>query len=385
MKEARRRVCIRISSRLQEPAPRQREIVEALEYDEDLSTFSMPITNASDPRTGPSLRITRRILYLYLSLAGRIWKHLSPSARDGSFGRAWGRHLDRLVRLTADRKQYFATFFLRNRAEMEMLRRLAEEKPPGGSLNITVLACSKGAEVYSMVWAIRSARPDLQLNVHAVDISQEIVDFAAKGVYSLSGSDAMASANEDAAREKGEVSWNTSRDQNASMFERVSAEEAGAIFEIEGNQATVKPWLRKGITWMCGDAGDPGLLAALGPQDIVVTNRFLCHMEPPEAASCLRNIGKLVKSGGYLFVTGIDLDVRADVAREEGWSPIGDLAREIHEGDTSILAGWPLNYWGLEPFDHRRPDAQIRYASVFRLGEPVAQRRELASSERSGR
>jgi len=339
----------------------------------------------SVPKSSLNSKIWRRVVYLYLLQAGRAWKHLPPSARNGSLGRAWGRHLDKLVRLTADRKQYFATFFLRNRAEMEMLRRLAEQKPPGGRLEMTVLACSKGAEVYSMLWAIRSARPDLQLNVHAVDISREIVDFAARGVYSLSGSDAMASANEDAAREKGDVSWNTSRDQNASMFERISSEEADAIFEIKGNQATVRAWLRQGITWMCGDAGDPALPSIIGPQDIVVANRFLCHMEPAEAASCLRNIGRLVKSGGYLFVTGIDLDVRASVAREEGWSPIADLAREIHEGDTSILAGWPLNYWGLEPFDNRRPDAEIRYASVFRLGAPNAQGHELASSERSGK
>jgi hypothetical protein len=83
-------------------------------------------------------------------------------------------------------------------------------------------------------------------------------------------------------------------------------------------------------------------------------------------------------------VTGIDLDVRTKVAREEAWIPIADLAREIHEGDTSILAGWPLEYWGLEPFDDRRPDARIRYASVFRVGEATGSR-ELAGSERSGR
>jgi len=41
----------------------------------------------------------------------------------------------------------------------------------------------------------------------------------------------------------------------------------------------------------------------------VVANRFLCHMEPPDAQNCLRNIGRLVKPGEYLFVTGIDLDV----------------------------------------------------------------------------
>ena len=365
-------------------APAGRGVAPTLAGDENLSTLSMPTTDTSDPKIGAGSKITRRILSIYIGQSGRVWKHLSPSVRDWLVTRAWGRHLDRLVRLSADRKQYFATFFLRNRAELELLHRLADQKPHGARFDMTVLACSKGAEVYSMVWAIRTARPDLQLNVHAIDISQEIVDFARRGVYSLSGSDAMASENEEAAKQKGDVSWNTSRDQNASMFERVSAEEIEVMFETKGNQATIKPWLRQGITWMCGDAGDPGLLAAIGPQDVVVANRFLCHMEPPDAQNCLRNIGRLVKPGEYLFVTGIDLDVRTKVALEESWSPITDLAREIHEGDTSILAGWPLEYWGLEPFDNRRPDAQIRYASVFRVGE-ATDSRELTGSGRSGR
>jgi hypothetical protein len=76
--------------------------------------------------------------------------------------------------------------------------------------------------------------------------------------------------------------------------------------------------------------------------------------------------------------------VRTKIAQEQAWSPITDLAREIHEGDTSILAGWPLEYWGLEPFDDRRPDSQIRYASVFRVGE-ASDSTELAGSGRSGR
>lgn len=365
-------------------APAGREVVQPLAGDEDLPTFSMPSTDTSDPKIGAGSKITRRILSIYIGQSGRVWKHLSPSVRNWALTRAWGRHLDRLVRLSADRKQYFATFFLRNRAELELLQRLANQKPQAARFDMTVLACSKGAEVYSMVWAIRTARPDLQLNVHAIDISQEIVDFAHRGIYSLSGSDAMASENEEAAKQKGDVSWNTSRDQNASMFERVSADEIATMFETKGNQATIQPWLRQGITWMCGDAADPALLQTVGPQDVVVANRFLCHMEPPDAQSCLRNIGRLVKSGGYLFVTGIDLDVRSKVALEEAWSPITDLAREIHEGDTSILAGWPLEYWGLEPFDDRRHDAQIRYASVFRVGE-ASEPRELAGSDRSRR
>jgi chemotaxis methyl-accepting protein methylase len=75
---------------------------------------------------------------------------------------------------------------------------------------MSVLACSKGAEVYSMAWAIRSARPDLQLNFHAVDISQEIVDFAARGIYSLADSDAVDPSNKEAAKQRGDVNWNTS-------------------------------------------------------------------------------------------------------------------------------------------------------------------------------
>ena len=345
----------------------------------------MATSNTTPPRTRSNSKILRRIVAEYLWQAGRIWKHLPPSVRRSRLAYAWGRHLDRLVRVHAERKQYFATFFLRNRAELELLSRLAGLKPHGARFDMTVLACSKGAEVYSMAWAIRSARPDLQLHIHAVDISQEIVDFAARGAYSLSGSDARASADEESAKQKGDVSWNTSRDQNASMFEFVSRDEIDAIFESSGNQAVVRPWLRESITWMCGDAGDPALQKAIGPQDVVVANRFLCHMEPPEAEACLRTIGRLVKPDGYLFVTGIDLDVRAKVALDSDWTPVTDLAREIHEGDTSILAGWPLEYWGLEPFDERRPDWQIRYASVFQIGQSSPEYAELAGSERSGR
>ena len=340
----------------------------------------------SDVNPTPTVSaIRRKLIRFYLARAGQVWKHLPSRVRQLGLCQAWGRHLDRLVRIYADRRQYVATFFLRNRAELDLVSHLAACKPLGARLDMTVLACSKGAEVYSMIWAIRSARPDLRLKVHAIDISQEIVDFATHGVYSLSGSDAVASSDDEAARRKGDVSYGTSRDQNASMFERVSSEEMAAIFDYDDHQARVKPWLREGITWMCGDAGDPALLEAIGPQDIVVANRFLCHMQPPQAESCLRAIGKLVRPGGYLFVTGIDLDVRAKVALHSDWIPVTDLAREIHEGDTSILAGWPLEYWGLEPFDGQRPDWRIRYASVFQIGQPSPEPAELAAAERLGR
>lgn len=313
--------------------------------------------------------ILERCLAAYLHQSSRVWNHLPASLRLHRQGAAYGRHLNQLVRLHSDRRQSFGTFFLRNRAELELLRGLVNEKPQGSRLDMSVVACSKGAEVYSMAWVIRSARPDLQFNLHAVDISQEIVDFAARGIYSLADSDAIDPSNKEAAKRRGEVNWNTSRDQNASIFERMKKQEIDSMFDVQADQARIKPWLKEGINWLCCDANDSRLLELIGPQEVVIANRFLCHMKPADAQRCLYKLAQLVRPGGYLFVSGVDLDVRTTVARELGWRPVPDLLREIHDGDTSIRAGWPLHYWGLEPFDDHRSDWKIRYASVFQIGE----------------
>jgi 2-polyprenyl-3-methyl-5-hydroxy-6-metoxy-1,4-benzoquinol methylase len=143
------------------------------------------------------------------------------------------------------------------------------------------------------------------------------------------------------------------------------------LFDRDGDQVKVKPRFREGITWHVGDARDPSLVRALGPQDIVVANRFLCHMPPQDAEHCLRNIAQLVKPGGYLFVSGVDLDVRSKVAREVGWRPVTELICEMHDGDQSLRRNWPLDYSALEPLDQRRANWQMRYASAFQLaGNP---------------
>jgi chemotaxis protein methyltransferase CheR len=323
-------------------------------------------------------RIIRKLWGIHISQARWIWNRFPSAVRELPMGRAYAKYLDRLVRTHATRRQEFATFFLRNRAELELLRRLADQRPHGSPFTVSVLACSKGAEVYSIAWAIRTMRPDLQLRITAVDISPEIIDFAARGVYSLDTSDAVARSDERVIRNRGPISWNTSRGQNAWMFERMSKEEMEEMFEIQGDRAHVRPWLQQGITWTCGDARDHRLRARMGFHDVVLANRFLCHMKPEEARQCLINVAQLVRSGGYLFVSGVDLDVRTEVARELDWEPVMDLIRETHDGDASIRRGWPLEYWGLEPLDDGRVDWQLRYASVFRLEHRLRAMSELA-------
>lgn len=313
--------------------------------------------------------LLQRCSAIYAGQLKKIWRLFPSFLRPWPLGGAYGRHLHAQVCRSAKRNQYFATFFLRNRPELELIRRLANQRPRGSELGLTVLACSKGAEVYSVAWALRCSRPDLRLKISAVDLSQEILEFAKKGTYALRACDASSTSVEQESRELKDIACNTYRDQNAPIFERMTPEELQDMFDVEGDLAHVKPFLREGISWQCGDASDPKIVSILGLQDIVMANRFLCHMEPATANSCLRNIARLVKPGGYLFVSGVDLDVRTKVAKDLGWHPVLDLLKEVHEGDASLRQGWPLEYWGLEPFFESRPDWKIRYASVFRIGE----------------
>ncbi len=214
---------------------------------------------------------------IYLRLNKWLWDSIPIGVRNFYPIRAYGTWLHGLVQLTATRRQYFGTFFLRNRPALELMRRIADGKANGSTLRIAVLECSIGADVDSILWTIRMEQ----------------------------------------------------------------------MFDWEDQKARVKPWLREGITWRLGDASSPELIDALGRQDIVVANNFLCHMEPPAAESCLRNIAGLVDREGYLFVSGIDLEIRTRVARELRWQPVSELLEQIHDGDYSVREDWPWCCWAL--------------------------------------
>jgi chemotaxis methyl-accepting protein methylase len=285
---------------------------------------------------------------LYLRVNQAIWKRLPPKVRDTRIVRSYGAFLHGLVCRRAQRWQYFGTFFLRNRPELEQIRRVSALRSHGSTLRVAILGCSIGAEVYSVLWTIRSARPDLDVRVHAVDISRQVLQVAELAVYTSASSGLVGS----------------------SIFERLSPEESRAIFDWEGETATVKPWLRAGISWHEADVSNAELIRALGSQDIVIASNFLCHMAPSVAEACLRNFVRLLQPGGYLFVLGVDLEVRSKVARELGWQPVPDLVREIHDGDPSVRGDWPWEWWGLEPLNDRRRDWQSRYAVAYRIQRP---------------
>jgi len=88
-------------------------------------------------------------------------------------------------------------------------------------------------------------------------------------------------------------------------------------------------------------------------------------MDDWAAERCLRNIARLISPNGYIFVSGIDLDIRTRIAKDLRWEPVQELLEEIHYGDPRMAVGWPWNYSSLEPLNKKRPDWSFRYATAF--------------------
>ena len=243
-----------------------------------------------------------------LGLNRRIWERVPVGRPVSRPTLAYGRWLHKLVCQQANHEMYLGTMFLRNRPALELMRPLIRGRVRGSTVNIAVLGCSIGVEVYSILWILRRDRPDLKIVVEAVDISWEALEVARLGVYGPGTFDMVGSE----------------------VFERLSESELEDMFIWDGKQARVQPWLQEGITWEVADVSDRQAVRNLGEHDLVVASNFLCHMDEESAERCMRNFAHLVRPGGYVFVSGVDLDVRTRVARELG---VG-AGRSLESGDA---------------------------------------------------
>jgi len=285
-------------------------------------------------------------LAAWLRLNERAFALLPSGALKLRAVQAYARCLHTLVRMCDSRTMYFGTFFMRNRPQLDLVLRLVGQRDPTApALKVLVVACSIGAEVYSLVGTIRSRSPGINMTVTAIDVSADAMEFARRGRYPLYGCEFTGE----------------------NIFERLTAEERTNLFESSGDCLSIRPWVREGITWLTGDAADPALAGQLGTHDMVFANNFLCHLHSADSEQCLRNIVRFVKPGGYLFVSGVDLDARAKVVKDLRLVPVTDLLEEIHAGDPSLIKDWPFRYWGLEAFDPQRADRDQSYASALRV------------------
>ncbi len=279
----------------------------------------------------------------------RVWNAIPGSMRSTGLIRRYGRFLHRRACASQVRRPVdstFHTFFLRNAPHFEVLRRRVLKWPHGSALRVAAIGCSSGAELYTTIWTVRCARPDLQVSATGVDIDAPALDKARSGVFDVREHELSRLPEEE--------------------LERLCTPAPVALFNRDGETLRISDHLVSAPSWVLHDALDPELPSAIGQQDIVLANNILCHMYDREAECCLRNLAGLVAPGGYLFMYGVDLDVKARVVGSLGLVPVRDMIEEVYLADWNALARWPFIYWGREPFDGRRPDWETRYAAVYR-------------------
>ena len=301
--------------------------------------------------------------------AEEAWNRLPANWRERAPLIAAGSCIHAASRRFSNREQSESTWFLRNETLLLTLRELVMQSfKPDDQIRLCVIGCSTGAEMYSILWALRSACPNLKILPIGIDISEAAVAKAKAARYTRQDSEIL-------------------RGFLGSEPRPLPEETILGLFEICGDELTIKHWIREGAHFQVADARDPQLPQKLGLQDVVVANNFLIHMKPPLAKACLANVVRLVRPGGIFVCRGVDLDVRERAVREFGLIPVAAQIEEIHNSELDVDARhwWPWRYFGLEPLSKRRKNWIQRYASIFRLppAAPCVESRRPAGASSS--
>jgi chemotaxis methyl-accepting protein methylase len=285
-------------------------------------------------------------------VALNIWQLLPPKLQQWPAVRALGAGVHRLSRRFSNRGQVESTWFLRNEPLLLTIAEIVDQKFTNNEpVRLCIMGCSTGAEMFSVLWAIRKKRPDLKIVPVGVDISKSALDKARAGRYQRDDWELRGKIPDDVFSE---------------------------LFDVDGNELRIKGWISEGVQWVLDDARDLEIVQHLGQQDILVANNFLIHMKPREATACLDNIIQLVRPGGFFVCQGVDLEIRERAVEEFHLEPIPTRIEEIHDWDfLDLRYRWPLKYDGLEPLNKGRKDWIQRYAAVLRM--PNGSKAERAS------
>jgi len=255
--------------------------------------------------------------------------------------RALGHAIHKTVCRYAPRTSGGATWFLRNVPLLAGIAEQIHKMRPAGEVRICDIGCSTGTEVYSVLWMVRKRYPQIPVSMLAMDLSPAAIECAQAGKYKVDSVVLRSPQMDPATRAE--------------------------IFDRDGDELVVKPWLREGVRWLVADATDREIVARFAQQDVVLANNFLVHMKDHDAMNCMINLVRLVRPGGLFVCRGVDPDVREKAAERLWLRPITSYIEEIHdtEGDIDARCDWPWRYWGLEPIDKTRNNWTQRYATMF--------------------
>ena len=236
--------------------------------------------------------------------------------------------------------QSTTTKFFRNLQQLAALEGPLSSLTQDGSLSVLVAGCSYGCEAFSLGGFLALRFPRLDWRIDAVDISREALKVAEAARYTPGHG--LGLAEDDLAKEI-----------EARLFDRSS------------DTWTVVPDIRQRVSFAYGD-----VLSAefqkFKNYDLVLGQNFMIHMKDAPSEVALAALVAATRSGGALFLGGMDLDTKTRLVTGHNLMPIDWHVAAIHDADDMRRTAWPWYYWSLEPIGRRHRDYLARYSTIFR-------------------
>ncbi len=276
-------------------------------------------------------------------IARRLYRHVGKDWLIGFILVPYGRMRQRALRARCPRSNSHSyTSFYRSPPQLEalcgpVLSRLQEKG--ADPLSILVLAGSNGAEAYTLASEIRSRRPDLDFRIRASDLHEHTVRHAEKAAYSLS-----------------EVTQGLP----------VPEDFLSRTFDLIDDLYVVKPEIQALVSFEQADLLAPEIADRFRPADIVLVQNVLFHLPPDMARKAFASVLKLLKPGAFLFIEGMELDMRSELTRAAALVPLDYKVKEIYEySRRHIPTFWWRHYFGNEPYSRFAWNRLARYSTIF--------------------
>jgi hypothetical protein len=235
--------------------------------------------------------------------------------------------------------QSTTTKFFRNLRQLAALEGPLSSLTQTASLSALVAGCSYGCEAYSLGGFLASRFPQLNWRIDAVDISTEALRIAKAARYTTEHG--LGSAEGD-------------------LTKQIEAR----LFDRSGDEWAVVPDIFQRVSFAFGDVLSTEF-RHFRNYDLVLGQNFMIHMNGASARLAIEGLVAAARSGGALFLGGMDLDTKAGLVRQHGLVPLDWNIAEIHDADDMRRSAWPWYYWSLEPISRRRRDYLTRYSTIF--------------------
>jgi chemotaxis methyl-accepting protein methylase len=245
---------------------------------------------------------------------------------------------------TCDRTQsHTYTCFLRTPSQLEALAgpvlEFLRASALGRPLEILVLACSNGAEAYTLASFLSKRLPQLDFRITAADLHQEMIESARAGSYSA---------------------------DEALQSQYIRPDFVAQTFDKVGERYVVKPEIRARVSFTQANLLDPELSKKFAAADIVTAQNVLFHLKPNDARRAFDNIVKLLRPTSVLLIDGMDQPLRVELTLRHGLEPLEFKSKEIYkESRVHTPIDWWRYYWGSEPYSPFRRDRVRRYGTIF--------------------